>query len=38
MDQALEIIEEVTEEQVVVELTTAEMMLIGGGTLAGSIF
>jgi len=37
MDQALEIVEEVAEEQVMLELTTDEMMLVGGGTLAGSL-
>jgi hypothetical protein len=38
MDQVIEIVEEITEEVAVVELSAEELKLVGGGTLAGSLF
>jgi hypothetical protein len=38
MDQVLEIVEEVVEETAIVELSPEDLQLVGGGTLAGSLF
>jgi hypothetical protein len=38
MDQVIEIVEEVADDQEIVELSVDELKLVGGGTLAGSLF
>jgi hypothetical protein len=37
MDQVIEIVEEISEETAIVELSAEELKLVGGGTLAGSL-
>jgi hypothetical protein len=38
MDQVLEIVEEVVEETAIVELSAEDLQMVGGGTLATSLF
>lgn len=37
MDQVIEIVEEISEETAIVELSADELKMVGGGTLAGSL-